>query len=96
MRYLLSIRTVFPKPGGKVWYNDQRDVHRQIFEAEETVDYAFMGMDPDSADNRWLREAYEAQVPKELRRWRTMRRHGLRSSMTGDPMTAHSMRSSGS
>lgn len=63
MRYLLSIRTVFPKPGGKVWYDDQRDVHRQIFEAEETVDYAFMGTDPDAADNRWLREAYEAQVP---------------------------------
>lgn len=63
MRYLLSIRTVFPKPGGKVWYDDQRDVHRQIFEAEEAVDYAFMGTDPDAADNRWLREAFEAQVP---------------------------------
>lgn len=63
MRQLLSIRTVFPKPGGKVWYDDQRDVHRQIFEAEETVDYAFMGTDPDAADNRWLREAFEAQVP---------------------------------
>lgn len=63
MRHLLSIRTVFPKPGGKVWYDDQRDVHRQIFEAEETVDYAFMGTDPDAADNRWLREAFEAQVP---------------------------------
>jgi putative restriction endonuclease len=63
MRYLLSIRTVFPKPGGKVWYDDQRDVHRQIFDAEETVDYAFMGTDPDAADNRWLREAFEAQVP---------------------------------
>ncbi len=63
MRHLLSIRTVFPKPGGKVWYDDQRDVHRQIFEAEDTVDYAFMGTDPDAADNRWLREAFEAQVP---------------------------------
>ena len=27
MRFLLSIRTVFPKPGGKVWYDDQREVH---------------------------------------------------------------------
>lgn len=63
MRHLLSIRTVFPKPGGKVWYDDQRDVHRQIFEADETVDYAFMGTDPDAADNRWLKEAFEAQVP---------------------------------
>ena len=28
MRFLLSIKTVFPKPGGKVWYDDQREVHR--------------------------------------------------------------------
>src|ERR1017187_4301001 len=46
MRFLLSIKTVFPKPGGKVWYDDQRDVHRQIFEGDETIDYAFMGQDP--------------------------------------------------
>ena len=62
MRYLLSIKTVFPKPGGKVWYDDQREVHRQIFEGDETIDYAFMGLDPDAADNRWLREAYEQQI----------------------------------
>jgi len=60
---LLSIRTVFPKPGGKVWYDDQREVHRQIFEGHETVDYAFMGQDPDAADNRWLREAFENRIP---------------------------------
>ncbi len=63
MRFLLSIRTVFPKPGGKVWYDDQREVHRQIFEGDETIDYAFMGQDPDAADNRWLREAFENQIP---------------------------------
>jgi putative restriction endonuclease len=63
MRFLLSIRTVFPKPGGKVWYDDQRDVHRQIFEGDETVDYAFMGQNPDAADNRWLREAFENRIP---------------------------------
>jgi len=63
MRFLLSIRTVFPKPGAKVWYDDQRDVHRQIFEGDETVDYAFMGEDPEAADNRWLREACEYRVP---------------------------------
>jgi putative restriction endonuclease len=63
MRFLLSIKTVFPKPGAKVWYDDQRQAHRQIFEAEETVDYAFMGQDPEAADNRWLREAFENQVP---------------------------------
>lgn len=63
MRYLLSIKTVFPKPGARVWYDDQREVHRQIFEGDETIDYAFMGQDPDAADNRWLREAFERQVP---------------------------------
>ncbi len=63
MRFLLSIKTVFPKPGGKVWYDDQREVHRQIFEGDETIDYAFMGQDPDAADNRWLREAFENRVP---------------------------------
>jgi len=63
VRFLLSIKTVFPKPGGRVWYDDQRDVHRQIFQGEETVDYDFMGKNPDAADNRWLREAYENQIP---------------------------------
>ena len=63
MRFLLSIKTVFPKPGGKVWYDDQREVHRQIFEGDETIDYAFMGQDPDAADNRWLREAFEHRIP---------------------------------
>src|SRR6266446_9013184 len=63
MRFLLSIKTVFPKPGGKVWYDDQRDVHHQIFQGDETVDYAFMGTNPDAADNRWLKQAYENQIP---------------------------------
>jgi putative restriction endonuclease len=63
MRYLLSIKTVFPKPGGKVWYDDQREVHRQIFQGDESVDYAFMGNNPDAADNRWLKEAYDNQIP---------------------------------
>ena len=38
MQFLLSIKTVFPKPGGKVWYDDQREVHRQIFEGDEAID----------------------------------------------------------
>lgn len=63
MRFLLSIKTVFPKPGARIWYDDQRDVHRQIFEAEDAVDYAFMGQNPGAADNRWLKEAFENQVP---------------------------------
>ncbi|MGY4432453.1 putative restriction endonuclease [Bradyrhizobium sp. F1.13.1] len=62
MRFLLSIKTVFPRAGGKIWYDDQREVHRQIFDGDETIDYAFMGQNPDAADNRWLREAYENNV----------------------------------
>lgn len=63
MRFLLSVNTVFPKSGNRVWYDDQRQVHRQIFDGDEMVDYAFMGENPDSADNRWLREAFENNIP---------------------------------
>ena len=63
MQFLLSIRTVFPAPGGRIWYDDQREVHRQIYEGDETVDYAFMGKNPEAADNRWLREAFENKKP---------------------------------
>ena len=63
MRFLLSIKTVVPKKGGKIWYDDQIQVHDQIYSGSEMVDYAFMGHDPQAADNRWLREAYENQVP---------------------------------
>ena len=63
MRYLLSIKTVLPRPGARVWYDDQLEVHRQIFEGDEAVEYAFMGQDPEAADNQWLREALENQIP---------------------------------
>lgn len=63
MRFLLSIRTVFPRTGAKVWYDDQRKVHQQIYQGDELIDYAFMGTDPDAADNRWLREAMEHRIP---------------------------------
>ena len=63
MRFLLSIKTVYPAPGRRVWYDDQRQVHKQIYEGDEAVDYAFMGENPDAADNRWLREAMENRVP---------------------------------
>lgn len=63
MKHLLSIRTVFPKAGSRVWYDDQREVHRQIHAGDELVDYAFMGNNPEAADNRWLRDAMQAQIP---------------------------------
>jgi putative restriction endonuclease len=63
MKYLLSIRTVFPRTGARVWYDDQRAVQGQIERGDELVDYAFMGTDPEAADNRWLREARDDQIP---------------------------------
>ena len=63
MQFLLSIKTVFPRPGRRIWYDDQREAHRQIFEGDQMVDYAFMGKDPQAFDNRWLREAFENQIP---------------------------------
>lgn len=63
MRFLLSIKTVVPKPGAKIWYDDQRNVHQQIYNGEETIDYSFMGQNPEDNDNRYLREAYEKQIP---------------------------------
>lgn len=63
MRHLLSIRTVFAKPGARVWYEDQRNVYKQIDDGGETVDYAFMGQNPNDAENRWLRDAMEHRIP---------------------------------
>jgi putative restriction endonuclease len=63
LRYLLSIRTVYPKVGARVWYDDQREVHAHIEAGEEIVDYAFQGSDPNAFDNQWLFEAMQAEVP---------------------------------
>jgi len=63
MKHLLSVRTVYPRTGARVWYDDQRTVHTQIERGDELVDYAFMGTDPNAADNRWLREARDSQIP---------------------------------
>jgi len=63
MAGLLSIRTVFPRQGGRVWYDDQREAHRQIYAGEDVVDYQFMGTDPNSPDNRWLLDAMQQQIP---------------------------------
>ena len=38
MQYLLSIKIVFPRSGARVWYDDQREVHRQIYEGDDAVD----------------------------------------------------------
>jgi hypothetical protein len=38
-------------------------LHRQIYAGDDVVDYAFMSTDPNSPDNRWLRDAMERQIP---------------------------------
>jgi putative restriction endonuclease len=63
MAHLLSIKTVFPRGGARVWYDDQREAHRQIYPGDDVVDYQFMGTDPNSADNRWLLDAMQQQIP---------------------------------
>lgn len=42
---------------------DQREMHRQIFECDETIDYDLMDQNPDAATNRWLCEAFENKTP---------------------------------
>ena len=37
MQFLLSVRTVYPAAGRRVWYDDQREVHGQIERGEELV-----------------------------------------------------------
>jgi putative restriction endonuclease len=63
MAHLLSIKSVFPRRGARVWYDDQREAHRQIYAGDDVVDYQFMGTDPNSPDNRWLRDAMQQQIP---------------------------------
>lgn len=63
MKYALSIKTVVPRKGAKIWYDDQKAAHNQIYNGDETIAYSFMGTNPDAADNRWLREAMQNRVP---------------------------------
>jgi putative restriction endonuclease len=63
MRHLLSVTTVMPAKGRRIWYADQTSVHREIYTGEAAVKYSFMGNDPEALQNRWLREAAELQIP---------------------------------
>lgn len=63
MDFLLSIKSVFPREAGRLRYADQVEI-RQLFNAgRESVFYSFMGSKPDTAVNRWLREAMEHRIP---------------------------------
>ena len=63
MGTVLSIRTGVPRPGRKIWYEDQVNVHRQIYEPDETVEYALEHGDPNKGNNLRLRVAWEQQFP---------------------------------
>jgi putative restriction endonuclease len=63
MRHLLSVTTVVPRRGRRVWYADQISLHRDIYLGESGVVYSFMGKDPDAPQNSWLLEAAELRIP---------------------------------
>ena len=84
MRYLLSIKTVFPKPGGKVWYDDQSDVHRQIFEGDDTIEYAFMGQDP-ALERRYALRAVKQRLHQASFREAVITAYSGRCALSGLP-----------
>lgn len=61
MSGLLSVKTVVPKPKGRIWYHDQ--TAPELTATGETLSYAFTGSDPENARNQWLRLAMENQLP---------------------------------
>ncbi len=62
MEQVLSIKTVVPKPGGKVWYQDQIRDH-QIASPEDVFRYSFKGTNPDDPKNRLLERAMIHNLP---------------------------------
>jgi putative restriction endonuclease len=61
MSGLLSLKTVVPKPRGRVWYHDQAGP--ELAPGGEVFWYAFRGADPGNTRNQWLRDAMERQLP---------------------------------
>lgn len=61
MSGLLSIKTVVPKPRGRIWYHDQASP--ELTNTGDTLSYAFTGIDPGNTRNQWLRQAMEEQLP---------------------------------
>src|SRR5690348_6581991 len=37
LRHLLSVRTVYPRAGARVWYDDQRIVQEQVARGDELI-----------------------------------------------------------
>ncbi len=63
MRTVLSIRTSVPRAGRKLWYDDQRIAHRNIYETDKIVEYSLAHGDPCKGNNLRLRMAWEQQFP---------------------------------
>ena len=63
MRTLLSIKTVTPRPGRRVWYDDQHQVQQSIFEEREYFDYAMMAGGPKASGNVLLKQAWIDKTP---------------------------------
>ncbi len=66
MEHVLSICTRVPKPGRKIWYNDQREVrkvHQKIYAGDEAISYEFTKGGPGHYKNQWLKNAFDLQIP---------------------------------
>ena len=61
MTGVLSLKTVVPKPKGRIWYHDQSAPELET--TTQVFSYAFTGADPDSTRNRWLRDAMTRKLP---------------------------------
>jgi len=63
MAGILSVRTVMPRKGRKIWYRDQHDGRDALYAGDTTVRYSFRGEDPASSDNLLLKDALAKQHP---------------------------------
>ena len=63
MKGVLSVTTVVPRAGRRVWYHDQLESEAKLATAADGLSYAFNGTDPDSRQNQLLRNARDRQLP---------------------------------
>jgi putative restriction endonuclease len=63
MTGVLSVKTVMPRQGRKVWYKDQIEGRDAIYAGDTSIKYAFKGDNPTSWENVLLRQAAENQTP---------------------------------
>jgi len=61
MTGVLSVKTVVPKPKGRIWYHDQADTTLTF--NGDVLWYAFTGREPQRSRNQWLRSAMERALP---------------------------------